>query len=237
MERLQKVIANSGLCSRRTAEQYIQEGRVKVDGVVVTTLGTQIDPERGIITVDGKKLPTYLPVVYLLNKPKGIVCSRTPQGKEEVVTSLVPDFPPVYPIGRLDKESEGAILLTNDGFLTHKLTHPSFQHSKVYRVTVQAEKTIDLPAVEHHLLKGVKLGDGKAMADKINSSAIDSQTATLYITVHEGRNHLIRRMCATLDLNVKRLVRIQIGFITLGSLKPGEYRRLTRQEIQRLHAS
>ena len=237
MERLQKVLAASGICSRREAEKRITDGRVTVNGKICAVLGSQVDPEHDIILLDDRPLPTPSKVVYLLNKPRGVVCSRVNQGKETIVTELLPDNPPVYPIGRLDKESEGALLVTNDGTLTQFLTHPSFNHSKTYTVTVESKTPINAEKVTHSLKKGVKLGDGKAAADAV-SLLLDSPTnARLTITVHEGRHHLIRRMCASVDLVVKRLVRIKIHTLPLGNLKTGEYRRLTAQEIKKLHGS
>lgn len=237
MERLQKVIAASGVCSRREAEKRISEGRVTVDGALVTQLGSSVDPTHAIILLDGKPLPAPAKVVYLLNKPRGVVCSRVAQSKEHIVTELVPDNPTVYSVGRLDKESEGALLLTNDGALTHSLTHPSFSQEKTYLVTVESAAPIEAATLCLRLEKGVKLGDGKAFADRAQITLFNPTSGRLTLTVHEGRHHLIRRMCATVDLKVRRLIRIRIHTLSLGNLKPGEYRRLTSQEIKKLHAS
>ena len=231
MERLQKVIAAAGIASRRGAEELIEQGKVFVNDSKVRVQGTSVDPTVDKIVVNGKPLPTVRKVTYLLYKPKGVVCSRVRQRGEVIITDLVPTLPPVYPVGRLDKDSEGLILLTNDGDLANRLTHPSFIHSKLYLVHASwqgEEKPLD--QVCHRLLQGVKLGDGKAIADK--ATAHHSGTLIkLEIAVHEGRNHLIRRMCAAVGLDVKRLVRLKIGKLDSKALQPGKHRTLTTQEL------
>ena len=238
MERIQKTISASGVASRRGAEELILLGKVFLNGKKVRELGTMVDPTVDRIKVEGKELPRVTLVAYLVNKPKGVVCSKVRQAKEQIITDLVPAQPPVYPVGRLDKESEGLIVVTNNGNLAHALTHPSFDHSKTYEVTVRFEGTEHpLDWICQKLLKGVKLGDGKAIADKVTASLIKEGSIHLTITVHEGRYHLIRRMCAAIGLDVKRLQRTKISGFGIGSLKPGAHRIIEPHEITHLLGS
>lgn len=232
MPRLQKFIASFGQFSRREAERLIAEGKVVVNGKKITEQGVQVE-DNVHITIDGKPLEKSITQSYLLNKPKGYVCSRAPQGKSPIVTDLVPKNPSVYPIGRLDKDSEGLILLSNNGDLTYRLTHPKFEHRKEYQVFVTWKG--DRPnfvKIEKEFRKGVRLGDGVARADSIKIKPLDEQNVVIYMQVHEGRHHLIRRMCTTQKLEVKRLVRIRIGHLKLGSLKPGAFRILKEDELR-----
>ena len=239
MERLQKLIAASGICSRRQAEELIVQGKVMLNGVIVTTLGTQADPTVDSIKVGGRPLPHKETVVYLLNKPKGYVSTRIPQGRQPVVTELVPNDPPVYPVGRLDKASEGLLLLTNDGELSAKLTHPRYGHSKTYYLHTKWQSADHRPLewAVRQLEGGVKLGDGKAKGDSVSASERPDGSIRLEITVHEGRNHLLRRMCATVGMDVTSLRRTKFATLSLDRLKPGLWRQLTQQEIESLRAS
>ncbi len=232
-QRLNKHIAHSGIASRRHADELILAGKVQVDGTVVRELGARV-PEGASIVIDGIPLLDVKRVTYLLYKPRGIVSSRSQQGSAEIITSLVPADPPVYPIGRLDQESEGLILLSNDGELTQALTHPSFAHSKTYTVTTHAQEKIPTAARVKRLLKGVSLKDGYARADAVEILLDKTPNLTLSIRVHEGRNHLVRRMCGAVGLSVLRLVRTEISGLTSTSLRPGEWRVLTDQEIASL---
>lgn len=236
LERLQKIIAASGITSRREAEAFIQEGRVKVNGKVVNKLGSKADLSTDLIMVNNKPLPKITGITYLLYKPKGVVSSSKKQKNETIVTELVPPFPTVYPIGRLDRESEGLILLSNNGELAQKLTHPSFLHFKTYEVVGSLSKDIEADSIQRKLLKGVKLGDGLAKADKISAS-IKEKKVYLEITIHEGRHHQIRRMCATIGIDVIKLKRVSVSGITLKTLKPGHYRILESEEIQAILSS
>ena len=234
MERLHKVIANSGLTSRRAAEELIVAGKVTVNGSLVTTLGVLVNPDSDTILVDNKPLPQTGTVTYLLYKPAGFVCSTVKQGSAPIVTSLVPGTPPVYPVGRLDKESEGLILLTNDGLLANRLMHPSFGHTKTYQVTCvpeEAESIKDPTRIISALIKGVKLGDGIAKASQSTIESAPNNTLILTITVHEGRHHLIRRMCAVVGLRVLKLVRTEISGVVNPHFKPGQYRLLQSEEL------
>jgi len=237
MERLNKVIAQAGLTSRRGADALITEGRISINGAIVRQLGSVVDPVNDIIKVDGVALPVKkITVTYAFYKPRGVVTSTKRQKKEKIVTDFLPSEPPLYPIGRLDRESEGLLLLTNDGDLANTLTHPSFEHEKEYLVTCRpdsSESQLSAEKVAKTLLKGVKLGDGPAKADRVTATQEGSELI-LRITVHEGRTHLIRRMCACVNLSVVRLVRIRIGSFS-PQLKPGAYRKLTIQDLSLLN--
>lgn len=237
MERLQKVIAQSGIASRRAAELLISEGKVRVNGKVVHELGTSVDRDVDVVLVNNRPLPKPSTVTYALHKPRGVVSSTKRQAKEQLVIELVPPYPKVYPVGRLDRESEGLILLSNDGALTQRVTHPGKEQEKEYRVTCRWEK--DTPVhppewIAHQLTHGVKLGDGVAKAESVQAKILPDGDILLIVTVHEGRHHLIRRMCARIGLDVRRLQRLRIGRIELGRLRPGQFRLLTPEEVTRL---
>jgi 23S rRNA pseudouridine2605 synthase len=233
--RLHKAVAASGFCSRRAAETLIAAGRVSVNGQPITGTVCLVNPQTDRIAVDGQVIsaPPAQFTTYALHKPKGVVSSRVSQGREPAVTDLVPADPPVYPIGRLDKDSEGLILLTNDGDLALRLTHPRFRHAKEYQVACR--KTPDSPSgekIRQTLLKGVTLGDGKAAAEAVQLEEETADSLVLRLTVREGRHHLIRRMCARLGLKVRTLCRLRIGHLSLQNLAPGQYRSLSERELR-----
>ncbi len=226
-ERLQKVLARAGLGSRRVCEELIEDGRVTVDGEVAV-LGRRVDPATAEIEVDGAHVGVAPDLVHwLLHKPPGVVTTADdPQGRTTVL-DLVPDEPRVFPVGRLDYETEGLLLLTNDGTLTHRLTHPSFGVEKEYLAEVDRMPSRgDL----RRLREGVELDDGLTAPAKVAS--LDDRT--LRITVHEGRNRQVRRMLDAVGSTVLRLVRTRIGPLTDRSLKPGEWRPLTQDEVRAL---
>ena len=226
-ERLQKVLARVGVGSRRTCEDLIAAGRITVDGVVAI-LGRRVDPETALIEVDGAPIGVRPGLVhYLLNKPTGVVTTADdPQGRPTVV-GLVPDEPRVFPVGRLDADTEGLLLLTNDGELTHRLTHPSFGVEKEYVAEVQGVPT---RAVLRRLREGIDLEDGPTAPARV--ALLDASLVRL--TIHEGRNRQVRRMCEAVGHPVLRLVRTRIGPIADRSLAPGEWRPLTGDEIRAL---
>jgi 23S rRNA pseudouridine2605 synthase len=226
-ERLQKILAQAGLGSRRASEELIAAGRVRVNGEVAT-LGTRADPETDVIEVDGAVVGVRQGLVhYLLNKPAGVVTTaRDPQGRPAVV-DLVPAEPRVYPVGRLDADTEGLLLLTNDGELAHRLTHPSFGVDKEYLAGVAG--TPSRGAVRR-LREGVELDDGPTAPAKV--SLVDEHT--LRITIHEGRNRQVRRMCEAVGHPVQRLVRVRIGPLADRRLAPGAWRPLTQAEVRDL---
>ena len=226
-ERLQKILAHAGLGSRRTAEDLIADGRVTVNGEVAT-LGTRADPEADAIEVDGARIGVKQGLVhYLLNKPTGVVTTASdPQGRPTVV-EIVPADPRVYPVGRLDADTEGLLILTNDGELAHRLTHPSFGVDKEYLADVEGRPS---RGAVRRLREGVALDDGPTAPAKV--SLVGDHT--LRITIHEGRNRQVRRMCDAVGHPVRRLVRVRIGSLADRRLAPGEWRELTQDELRAL---
>lgn len=225
--RLQKVLASAGIGSRRSCEELIAAGRVQVNGEPAV-LGRRVHPDQDRIVVDGVPVAVDPDLVYyLLNKPPGVVSTaRDPQARP-TVTSLVPAEPRVFPVGRLDTDSEGLLLLTNDGELTHRLTHPKYGVKKEYLVHVQGDPR---PSALRRLREGVELDDGPTMPAQVSRLG----PATLRITIHEGRNRQIRRMGEAVGHPVLRLVRTAIGPLRVGKLKPGEWRRLAAVEVRAL---
>ncbi len=226
-ERLQKVLAQHGLGSRRASEELIAAGRVSVNGEVAV-LGRRVNPATDRVSVDGVPVAVRPGLVYyLLNKPPGVVSTAAdPEGRPTVVT-LVPAQPRVYPVGRLDADSEGLLLLTNDGELTHLLTHPRFGVEKEYLVAVEGAPTA---GELRRLREGVDLEEGRTSTARVARRGPNA----LRITIHEGRKRQVRRMCAAIGHPVHRLVRTRIGPIRLENLAPGEWRRLTATEVRAL---
>jgi 23S rRNA pseudouridine2605 synthase len=229
-QKLQKVLAAAGVASRRVCEELIADGRVTVNGEVATT-GTRVDPEVDVLEVDGALVATKADLVhYLLHKPAGVVTTASdPQGRPTVV-DLVPAEPRVFPVGRLDVDTEGLLLLTNDGELTHRLTHPSFGVEKEYLAEVVGSPS---RGALRRLREGVDLDDGRTAPAK----AALVGTGAIRLTIHEGRNRQVRRMCEAVGHPVTRLVRTRIGPITDTKLRPGEWRPLTRDEVRALAAA
>jgi 23S rRNA pseudouridine2605 synthase len=226
-ERLQKVLARAGFGSRRACELLIEEGRVTVNGDDAV-LGQRVDVERDRVAVDGVPIAIREGLVYyLLNKPRGVVTTaRDPQGRRAVV-DLVPRQPRVFPVGRLDADTEGLLLLTNDGDLAQRLTHPSFGIEKEYLAEVTGRPS---PGALRRLREGVELDDGPTAPAK----AAFVPPHALRITIHEGRTRQVRRMCAAVGHPVVRLVRTRIGPLADRKLKPGEWRPLTPREVRAL---
>ncbi|HEY5013582.1 MAG TPA: pseudouridine synthase [Acidimicrobiia bacterium] len=233
-DRLQKVLARAGMGSRRTCEALIAEGRVTVDGEVAV-LGRRVDAERVHIEIDGVPVPVAADLVsYLLNKPPGVITTLSdPQGRPTVV-DLVPTEPRVFPVGRLDYDSEGLLVLTNDGELTQLLTHPSHGVPKAYLAEVAGVPT---PGAVRRLREGVELDDGITAAARVSIVAQHGDGAALEIVIHEGRNRQVRRMCEAIGHPVSRLVRTRIGPISDARLAPGEWRPLRSDEVRALYAA
>jgi 23S rRNA pseudouridine2605 synthase len=225
--RLQKLLARAGLGSRRTVEDLIAEGRVTINGVVAE-LGNRADADADRIEVDGALIGLRTDTVwYLLNKPAGVVTTASdPQGRPTVV-ELVPDEPRVFPVGRLDTDTEGLLLLTNDGDATHRLTHPSFGVEKEYLAHVEGTPS---RGALRKLREGVELDDG--MTAPAKASAVSP--GTIRLVIHEGRNRQVRRMCDAIGHPVRRLVRVRIGPLRDQHLGPGEWRPLQPAEIRSL---
>ncbi len=226
-ERLQKVLARAGFGSRRVCEELIDDGRVRLNGAVAR-LGDRVDTANGVVEVDGVPIGVAPDLVhYLLNKPAGVVTTAAdPQGRPTVVY-LVPPEPRVHPVGRLDLDTEGLLLLTNDGTLTHRLTHPSFGVEKEYLAQVQGRPS---RGAIRRLREGVDLDDGRTAPAEASLVAPD----LVRLTIHEGRNRQVRRMCEAVGHPVVRLVRTRIGPLRDPQLRPGRWRPLTLEEVRAL---
>jgi 23S rRNA pseudouridine2605 synthase len=226
-ERLQKVLARVGIGSRRVCEDLIAEGRVLVDGEVAV-LGRRVDVETALIELDGAPIGVRPDLVhYLLNKPAGVVTTADdPHGRPTVV-GLVPTEPRVFPVGRLDFDTEGLLLLTNDGELAHRLTHPSFGVEKEYVAELQGSPS---RAALRRLREGIQLDDGVTA----QARAALLEPSVLRLTIHEGRNRQVRRMCDAIGHPVVRLIRTRIGPLADRSLAPGAWRELTVDELRSL---
>lgn len=235
MERLQKVIARAGIASRRHAEDLIRSGRVKVNGVTVTEMGVQVAPS-DIVSVDGKELQNENKVYYLLNKPKKTICSLKDEKDRQTVLSCFPDVQErIFPIGRLDYDTTGLLILTNDGDFANQMMHPKYHLPKTYEVGVDGVLTDTMAKM---LSRGIMLDGKKTLpADvEILSRSEKRNKTVLRITIYEGRNREIRRMMEYFHCEVTRLARIGYGFLTLGSLRQGQYRRLRAFEVRKLIA-
>lgn len=233
--RLQKIISQAGFASRRAAEDMITQGRVSVDGKVVHKLGTRVDPSRQVVRVDGARVEVdeTRHVVLALNKPEGMVSTMyDPEGRPCLSDVLVEYPERLYHVGRLDIDTSGLLLLTNDGELSNRLTHPSFGIEKTYVARVHGEVK---PFVRKKLLRGVELDDGFARADRFRVRDTLGDISAVEITVHEGRNRIVRRMLDAVGFPVRELVRIQFGPIRLERLQPGTTRRVKGSELRALY--
>jgi 23S rRNA pseudouridine2605 synthase len=234
--RLQKVMAEAGIGSRRYCEELIGEGRVEVDGEIVRRFGARVDPETQVIRVDGRRIPAKAGLAYLaFNKPPKVLTAMSdPHGRKTVADFLGDRSQRLFHIGRLDYDTEGLMLLTNDGELAHRLAHPSFEVAKTYLADVGGQVPRDLG---RRLMAGIELDDGVAVADRFRVIDRSGQRALVELTLHEGRKHVVRRMLAAAGHPVTRLVRTDVGPIKLGNLKPGTSRSLSTREIGELYAA
>lgn len=235
MERLQKILAQAGVASRRKCEELILSGVVEVNGEKVTTLGVKADPAADVITVNGKPIKGEKKLYLMMNKMKGVITSANdPQGRK-IVTDFLPGIKErVYPVGRLDYDTEGLLLLTNDGEFANLLTHPKHHVPKTYHATV---KGVPHGSALEQLQKGIKLEDGMTAPAEVEYHNVDdtnSKEATISITIYEGRNRQVRRMFEAIGHKVIRLKRIKFGDVGLQGLARGKYRHLTPKEIQGL---
>ena len=233
-ERLQKLIARAGICSRRTAETLLTAGRVTVNGVAAH-LGDKADADTDVIAIDGTAIAFAEPSVYLmLNKPRGYVTTLRDELGRATAAELVADCGVrVFPVGRLDKESEGLLLFTNDGALMQAMTHPSHQVDKTYEVTVTGQ----LEGAEDRLSAVTELDGEPIMPAQVEIMERREGQALLRVTIHQGKNRQIRRMCAQVGMQVTRLRRVSEDALTLGDLKPGQWRYLTDAEVAALKGS
>jgi 23S rRNA pseudouridine2605 synthase len=234
--RLQKVLAAAGIGSRRYCEELIGEGRVEVDGEIVRRYGARVDPQRQVIRVDGRRIPASEDLVYVaLNKPAGVLTSMSDSRGRATMADLLGDVAErLFHVGRLDYDTEGLMLLMNDGELAHRLAHPRFGVPKTYLAEVTGPVPRDLG---RQLIGGIELEDGVASADKFRVVERLGNRALVEITLHEGRKHIVKRMLAAAGHPVSRLVRTKVGPISLGSLRPGSTRPLTVQEVGDLYAA
>jgi 23S rRNA pseudouridine2605 synthase len=233
--RLQKILARSGYGSRRTCEEYIEQGRVRVNGNVAT-LGMKADREKDQILFDGKSIPKAEPRKYIaFHKPPGVVSTVGGNDPRPTVRDYIHVPGRLYPVGRLDMDSEGLILMTNDGKLTHRLTHPKFEHEKEYRVCVSRS-----PSSEQleNWRRGVTLKNGdRTLPAKVLVESKQAGKTWLRVTLREGQNRQIRRMGEATGLPVERIIRVRIADLDLGDLEPGTWRHLTDQEIKNLKST
>ena len=230
--RLQKVLAQAGIASRRASEQLITDGRVEVNGTVVTALGTRVDPEHDTIRVDGARIPPPRRHLYLvLNKPRGVVSTMDDPEGRPTLAQYVPRHQRLFHVGRLDTDTEGLILLTNDGEFAHRMSHPSYEVPKSYLAEVEGlvdNKTVRL------LRRGVQLDDGPVHPDMVTLVSGTPTRSLVRITLHEGRNRVVRRIFDHVGHPVRRLSRIAIGPVRVGTLKVGQTRDLTPAELGQL---
>lgn len=234
MERLQKVIALSGYCSRRKAEELIVQGKVRVDGNIVTELGTKVDGNSQI-TIDGKTLTRESKEYILLYKPRGVVTTTSDDKNRKTVLDLIDTDKRLYPIGRLDYDTTGLLLLTNDGELTNLLIHPKNEIDKVYIAKIEGiMSSSDIRRLENGvLIDGYKTSKSKVKVKKIDKK---NNCSLVQLTIHEGKNHQVKNMFSAVGYKVLKLKREKVAFLDLNGLKPGEYRKLNIKEVKKLYS-
>lgn len=234
MERLQKIISNSGIASRRKAEQMILEGRVKLNGKVVTSMGVTAS-NKDIIEVDNVRVFSDEKVYFILNKPRGVVTTSSDEFGRKTVVDLIPTDKRIYPVGRLDYDTTGLIILTNDGEFTNNIIHPRNNIDKTYIAKING---ILNPIDIMKLKKGVIIDGFKTSNAKVKVRKIDNKTnsSMIEITIHEGKNHQIKKMFESIGYKVLKLKRERIGFLTLKGLNSGEFRELNHKEVAKLYA-
>jgi 23S rRNA pseudouridine2605 synthase len=232
--RLQKVLAGAGVGSRRHCEQLIAEGRVTIDGGRVAELGTRVDPATSVVRVDGRRINLRSDIVYLaMNKPRGVLTAMSdPQGRATVGDYVSDRSERLFHVGRLDADTEGLLILTNDGDFAHRLAHPSHGVVKTYIAEVPGPVSSKL---RQRLLTGVELSDGPVTVDEFRIIDSSGDRALVEVSLHEGRNHIVRRLLDEMGHPVNRLVRVAVGPVRLGELRPGALRELTAAELSELY--
>lgn len=230
--RLAKYLAQTGIASRRHAEEYIAEGRIRLNGTVVTEMSTLVDPQTDRIEFDGRPVQVETPIYILLHKPPGYITSSSdPQGRATVLELMEDVKQRIYPVGRLDYDTSGLLLLTNDGEFTNLMIHPRYKIEKEYQACVSGR----INDQELQILRqGVVLEDGMTAPAQVRLISRDAQASVIRITIHEGRNRQIKRMCAAIGHPLLRLSRIGLGFLSLEELGSGQYRNLHLDEVERL---
>lgn len=230
--RLQKFMSECGVASRRKSEELIESGKVRVNGAVAS-LGDKINPKKDTVTVNGKKIVKQKEHKYImLHKPRGFITTMSDEMERKCVAQLISDVPQrVYPVGRLDRDSEGLLLFTNDGEFANALTHPKKHVSKTYRVTVRPGITDEQLSA---ITEGIIIDDRKTVPAEVRVVTKEENRVVLEIILYEGRNRQIRKMCEQLGLEVARLKRTAIGSVKLGMLKQGDWRELTEDEVRKL---
>jgi 23S rRNA pseudouridine2605 synthase len=231
--RLQKLLAMSNVASRRKCEELMLDGKVEVDGEIVTRLGTKVDPRTAVIRVDGKRLPPVSEKVYLvLNKPRGVVSTMSdPEGRRSLGDVVADRAERLFHVGRLDTDTSGLILLTNDGDFANRMAHPSYEVDKTYVAEVEGEV---YRRILKQLLEGVTLDDGPVTVRKARIIEASASKSIIELVIHEGRNRIVRRLLDHVGHPVTRLTRTAIGPVVLGRMKPGEMRDLTLDELGEL---
>ena len=234
MERVQKVIANSGICSRRKAEELILAGKVSINGVVVTELGTKVS-EKDEIIVDGKVIGKEEKEYYLLNKPRGVVTTTSDDKGRKTVIDLIDTDKRIYPVGRLDYDTTGVLILTNDGEFANLMMHPKNEIDKVYLAKVEG---IPNGEAVKNLEKGVNIDGVVVSSSRVKVKKVDKEKNEAFVemTIHEGKNHQVKKMLESVGLPVIKLTRERIAFLTVDKLKSGEYRKLNNKEVHQLYA-
>jgi 23S rRNA pseudouridine2605 synthase len=233
LQRLQKILAEAGVASRRKCEEIIAQGRVAVDGVIMKAMGVKADPDKSRIEVDGVRVKSERKAYCLLNKPSGILSTTADEFGRPTVMNLIPgEDRRLYPVGRLDEDTEGLIILTNDGELANILTHPRYGVPKTYSAKLRGIITVSAVA---RLLAGIRLDDGVAKAEDVKVTYRGETESYVRLVMREGRNHVVRRMLAKAGFPAKRLRRDRIAFLTMHDLKKGESRPLTRLEVAKLY--
>jgi len=232
LERLQKVLARAGVGSRRKCEEYITAGRVSVDGKVVRELGAKADASENIVCCDGERIKPEPRLYFLINKPRNVVCSNVPEGGHVRVTDLIPGVEQrLFTVGRLDVDSEGLIIITNDGELANRLAHPRYEVERVYMVEIDGVLT---PADSAKLRKGVHLAEGVVRFQHVSSKPVGRARSRVKVVIRQGLNREIRRAFAATGHRVRRLRRVAIGPISDAALRPGAYRKLSEKELSLL---
>lgn len=232
--RLNKYLANNGIAARRDIKEFIKKEQVTVNGERAKEPGVRVNPKKDDIRLNGKKIHPPQLVYYVINKPKGYISTTADEFGRKNVTSLIPTKERIYPVGRLDKDTTGLLILTNDGELTNLLTHPKYHVNKVYRLTMLGRPT---PEQLRAMRNGVLLNDGITAPAQVNVISTNNGKSYLEVIIHEGRNRQIRRMCETVGIDLLELQRIKFGPLVLGNLKLGQQRTLTKAEINSLQVA